>query len=132
MKWESKGRKKKYSIKRLGKSFVYALKGILSATKTEQNLLVDFIGLGINIVLIFVLHLSPLEAAIIILATFFVMALEMVNTAIEYAIDMAMPQIHPLAKVSKDVAAGGVLVAAMGAIVVALIIYVPKIIALWQ
>ena len=132
MKWVSKGRKKKYSIKRLGKSFVYAFKGIISAMKTEQNLLVDFIGLAINIVLIFFLHLSSIEAAIIILSTFLVIALEIVNTSIEYAIDMAMPQIHPLAKVSKDVAAGGVLVVSIGAIIVALIIYVPKIIILFD
>ena len=55
----------------------------------------------------------------------------MVNTAIEYAIDMAMPEIHPLAKISKDVAGGAVLVSAIMALIVGLLIYVPKVIALF-
>ena len=54
------------------------------------------------------------------------------DDSIEYAIDMAMPQIHPLAKISKDVASGAVLVSAIGALIVGLIIYIPKIIMLFN
>ena len=102
MKWESKGKKKKYGLKRLGKSFVYATRGIISAYKTEQNLLVHTIALIINIIFMIVFKLSTIECVLIIIVITIVFALEMVNTAIEYAIDMAMPQIHPLAKISKD------------------------------
>ena len=128
MKWESKGKKKKYGIKRLGKSFVYAFRGIISAFKTEQNLLVHTIALIINIILMITLKLSIMECAIIVIVITIVFALEMVNTAIEYAIDMAMPQIHPLAKISKDVSSGAVLMASLGAVVVGLLIYLPKIV----
>lgn len=131
MKWESKGKKKKYGLKRLGKSFVYATRGIISAYKTEQNLIVHTIALIINIVLMIIFKLSTIECVLIIIVITIVFALEMVNTAIEYAIDMAMPQIHPLAKISKDVASGAVLVSAIGALVVGLIIYLPKIIMLF-
>lgn len=132
MKWESKGKKKKYGLKRLSKSFIYATHGIISAYKTEQNLIVHTIALIINIVLMIVLKLNMIECALIVIAITIVFALEMVNTAIEYAIDMAMPQIHPLAKISKDVSSGAVLISAIGACVVGLIIYLPKIIELFK
>ena len=132
MKWISKGKRKKYGFKRLGKSFVYATRGIISAYKTEQNLLVHTIALIINIIFMIVFKLSTIECVLIIIVITIVFALEMVNTAIEYAIDMAMPQIHPLAKISKDVASGAVLVSAIGALIVGLIIYIPKIIMLFN
>ena len=132
MKWESKGKKKKYGLKRLGKSFIYAARGIISAYKTEQNLLVHTIALIINIILMIVLKLGNIECAIILIVITIVFALEMVNTAIEYAIDMAMPQIHPLAKISKDVSSGAVLMASIGAVAVGLFIYLPKIIELFK
>ena len=127
MKWISKGKRKKYGFKRLGKSFVYAFQGIISAYKSEQNLLVHTIALIINIILMFVLKLNIIECVLIVIVITMVFALEMVNTAIEYAVDMAMPRIHPLAKISKDVASGAVLLSAIGATIVGLIIYIPKI-----
>ena len=132
MKWESKGKKKKYSISRLFKSFGYAIRGIGSAFKTEQNLLIELIGLIINIILIWYLKLNSIETCIIILVCTVIISLEMVNTSIEYTVDMAMPNMHPLAKNSKDTASGAVLVASLGAIVIGIIIYIPKIIALFS
>ena len=128
MKWISKCRKKKYGIKRLAKSFVYAFNGIISAFRTEQNLVIHTIALIINIFLMLFLKLNAIECCIIIIVITIVFSLEMVNTALEYTVDMAMPQIHPMAKISKDVASGAVLVSAIGAIIVGLIIYLPKII----
>ncbi len=130
MKWVSKGKKKKYSIKRFFKSFVYAFQGIISAFKTEQNLTVQTIFGIIIIVLGIVLKISTVELIIVILTCGIVMTLELVNTAIEYVVDMAMPEIHPLAKIAKDVAAGAVLLTAITAFIVGLIIYLPKIISL--
>lgn len=131
MKWISKGKKKKYSIKRFFKSFAYALEGIISAFKTEQNLLVQTIFGIIVVILGVILKISNIELVIVILTCGLVITLELVNTAIEYVVDMAMPQIHPLAKIAKDVAAGAVLVTSLTAFIVGLIIYLPKIIALF-
>ena len=131
MKWVSKGKKKKYSIKRFFKSFSYAFMGIIEALRTEQNLLFDFIYAFVTIILGIVLKLSLLEFAIVLLAIGLVISLEMVNTSIEYTIDMAMPEIHPLAKIAKDVAGGAVLVSAIIAFIIGLIIYLPKVIALF-
>ena len=118
MKWESKGRKKTYSIKRFCNSFKYALQGIKSACKTEQNLLFHTIVAILVIALGIVIKLSFLELSIVFLVIGLVITAELINTAIENAIDMAMPQIHPLAKISKDVSSGAVLVSAIGAVVV--------------
>ena len=130
MKWVSKGKKKTYSIRRLGNSFIYAISGIKNAYKTEQNLLVHTIVAIIAIVVGILLKLSTLEFAIVGLVIGLVIAAEMFNTSIEYAIDMAMPTIHPLAKIAKDVASGAVLISAISSIAVGLLIYLPKIIEL--
>ena len=128
MKWVSKGKKKTYSIKRLGNSFKYAWEGIKSAYKTEQNILIHTIVAILVLFVGIIVKLSYLEFAIVFLVIGLVIAAEMFNTSIENAIDMAMPSIHPLAKASKDVASGAVLFSAIIAVIVGCFIYIPKII----
>ena len=132
MKWVSKGKKKKYSIKRFFKSFLYAARGIISAFKTEQNLLVQTIIGIITITLGIILKISTIELLIILLAIGLVISMEFINTSIEYVVDMAMPEIHPLAKVSKDVSAAAVLFSALIAFTIGLIIFIPRIIDLFR
>jgi undecaprenol kinase len=128
MKWESKGKKKTYSIKRLINSFKYAWEGIKSAYKTEQNILIHTIVAILVLIVGIIVKLSYLEFAIIFLVIGLVISSEMFNTSIENAIDMAMPSIHPLAKAAKDVASGAVLFSAIIAVIVGCFIYIPKII----
>ena len=130
MKWVSKGKKKTFGLKRFFKSFTYAIHGIITAFKTEQNLLFDAIFAFIVIILGFVLKLSTMEFIVVILAIGLVISMELINTAIEYVVDMSMPEIHPLAKISKDIASGAVLISAVSALVIGIIIYFPKIINL--
>ena len=131
MKWKSKGKKKTYSIKRFFNSFIYAGSGIKSAIKTEQNLLLDLICGIVAITGGILLKISMIELAIIIIVIGLVISIELINTAIEYVVDMAMPEVHPLAKLSKDIAAGAVLITTIVALIVGLIIFLPKIIALF-
>ena len=132
MKWASQDKKKKkYSIKRFFKSFKYAFTGIIKAYGSEQNLLVHTIVAIIVLVTGYFLQLSRIEFCIIVLMIGVVLALEMVNTAIEYTVDMAMPNIHPLAKIAKDVAGGAVLLVCFTAIIIGIIIFLPKIISLF-
>jgi diacylglycerol kinase (ATP) len=56
-----------------------------------------------------------------------VLALEGVNTAIEAVVDLASPQYHDLARRAKDVAAGAVLIAALGALIIAALIVLPRL-----
>ena len=127
MKWASKNKRKKYSLKRLIHSFGYASRGIVTVYKTEQNILIHTIMAILVIALSFYLKISNLEFCIIVLAIGLVIALEIINTALEYTIDMAMPNIHPMAKMAKDAASGAVLISAITSIVIGLIIFIPKI-----
>lgn len=132
MKWASQGkRKKKYSIKRFFKSFKYAFCGIGKAYQTEQNLvihtLVTFLVLGLS----WYFKISTIELMFIVFAIGLVITLELVNTAIENTVDMAMPNIHPLAKNAKDMASSAVLVASFTATAIGLIVFLPKIIDLF-
>lgn len=131
MKWVSKNKKKKYSLKRLFNSFGYALKGVISVYKTEQNILIHTIiaifvvGLGIY------LKVSSMEACILIIMIGLVIAFEIINTALEYTVDVAMPNIHPLAKMAKDASSGAVLIMAITSIMVGIIIFLPRIVNLF-
>mgnify|MGYP000131484335 CR=1 FL=1 len=74
----------------------------------------------------FVFHITPVEWCICLTLFALVMALEMVNTAVEAVVDLVTEERHPLAKIAKDTAAGAVLIAAIMAAIVGLIIFVPK------
>ena len=73
-----------------------------------------------------ILGLSVTEWCICLVLFGLVMALELVNTAVEAVVDMVTEEFHPLAKIAKDTAAGAVLIAAIMAAIVGLIIFVPK------
>ena len=74
-----------------------------------------------------ILKISRIEWIICIILFGFVISLELVNTAIENAVDLITQEINPKAKIIKDVSAGAVLVAAITAVIAGLIIFVPKI-----
>ncbi len=77
-------------------------------------------------------HISAMEWCIVILCIAIVLSAEAVNTAIEHLTDLSSPDFHPLAKKAKDAAAGAVLLAAIGAAIAGLIIFLPKILSLIQ
>jgi diacylglycerol kinase len=96
-------------------SFGYALAGLAAAWRTQRNLRIHAV-LAVGVVAAGVLlRLAPLAWAIIALAIGLVVAAELFNTALEAVVDLASPQDHPLAKRAKDVAAAGVLIAALAA-----------------
>jgi diacylglycerol kinase len=73
------------------------------------------------------LHITRQEWAILILTMMAVWMAEFMNTALEAVVDMAMPDLHPLAKVAKDIAAAAVLVGAIGAVLIGLLILGPPL-----
>lgn len=110
-------------------SFRYAFYGLWYTLRTQRNAQIH-VGIGsIIIVLGLFLQINLTEWAIIVLTSGFVIATEMLNTAIEGAMDFASTDYHPQIKIVKDVAAGAVLVSAITAVVVGLIILGPKLIA---
>lgn len=110
-------------------SFAYAFVGLRYCFRTQRNFRVH-IAIGIAAVLLGVLlGLSWVEWAIVATVIVLVLAAEMVNTMVESLVDLVTQQYHPLAKVAKDVSAGVVLLTAVGAAVVGILIFAPKLLA---
>lgn len=106
-----------------------ACRGIHTAFKSERNIKIQTLLMIAIVVVGIVLNFSHMEWVIIILASMVVLGIEMINTAIEYTIDMICnKQFHPIAKRTKDISAGAVLIASLGALVIGSIIVLPKII----
>jgi len=112
-------------MKGLLKSFVYAGNGILWCLKNERNMRAHF-SLCVYMYAYLLIYdffvLSKTEWAIILLCNALVFSLEIVNTAVEKAVDLATEKQNPLAKISKDAAAGAVLVSAIFSVIVGLVI----------
>jgi len=117
----------KQEYKKLINSFKYAIEGFISSFKTERNMKIHILAMIIVIVLGLYLKLSLVEWCIISLAIALVIGAELFNTAIETIVDMISPEKNPKAKLAKDISAAAVLAFSIGAAVVGIIIFIPKI-----
>jgi undecaprenol kinase len=107
------------------RSFYFAFAGLSYLLRTQRNARVE-LGIGIAACCMAGwLRISRAEWAILVFTIALVLILEGLNTAIECAIDLASPQIHPKAKAAKDLAAGMVLIASIASVVVGLLILGP-------
>jgi diacylglycerol kinase len=105
-------------------SFRCAFAGIWFTLRTQSNAQIHF-GIAIFVLLVgFVIELTPIEWAIVVLTMGLVFVAETFNTAIEVTMDHLAPEIHPQVKIIKDVAAGAVLLAAITAVIVGMLILV--------
>jgi diacylglycerol kinase len=112
------------------RSFGYAFNGIIAFLKSEPNGRVHAVATVAVVVAGCWLGLTATEWAVIIIATGLVWITEMLNTAIEKAMDHLAPERHERVKFVKDVAAGAVLMSAVVAVAVGLFIFVPKVMAI--
>jgi diacylglycerol kinase (ATP) len=109
-------------------SFKYAWAGISYSFHTQRNFRIHVAVCAMAIALSIVLHLSPVEIAVIGITSGLVLALELLNTAIESLVDLTVKQTyHELAKIAKDCAAGAVLVSALVAVLVAGMLLLPRL-----
>lgn len=113
------------------KSFSYALTGLKEAFQKEPNLRIHSLIAIAVVVLAFFLKFEKFEWLILIVTIFFVFTLELLNTALEALVDLVSPEVKNEAKVSKDVSAAVVLFASLLAIIVGIILFLPKILALF-
>ena len=119
-------------MSRLIKSFKYAGQGLKHCIRKEKNFQLHCIA-GIMAILIgIVLKISDKEWILIVISIALVLAFEMVNTAIEHICNLIQPGFNSLIKIIKDVSAGAVLIIALMAAVCGSIIYIPKILAIFQ
>ena len=114
--------------KKLINSFKYAIEGIISSFKTERNMKIHVLAMIVVIALGLFFKLNKVEWCFIIIAIASVISAELFNTAIETVVDMVSPERNPKAKLAKDIAAGAVLVVAIGAAIIGFIIFEPQII----
>lgn len=108
-------------------SFKNAYAGIRWAFSTQPNFQVHLVLSVCAILLTIMLGCSPVETTIIVFTVVLGLSAEMINTAIESVTDLVTKEWHTEAKIAKDVAAGMMLLTAMGAVLVAGLIFVPKI-----
>jgi diacylglycerol kinase len=112
------------------RSFGYAFQGIGYAWRTQRHLRIH-VALGLVAAgLAMLFGIAPGEWAALLGVMTLVIALELLNTVVEAAVDIASPGFHPKAKIAKDVAAGAVLVSAAGAALVGAAIFIPRLLAL--
>lgn len=108
----------KNNILKFFKGFVFAWNGITYAVKTQLNFRFHLAAAVWIIAFSLFYDLSAAERGVLFLAIGAVIALELVNTAVEKAVDLCTPEKNPLAKAAKDTAAGAVLVSAVTAVCV--------------
>ena len=104
-------------------SFNYATEGVIHALRTQRNLWIHFvIAVGVLIAAL-AFGVTKIELMVLLLAITFVLVAELVNTAIEAAVDVASTAFDPMAKLAKDIAAGAVLIAALNAVAVGYLVF---------
>ncbi len=114
------------------RSFKYAFDGIWTMLKSQHNAWVHAVTTIIVFVSGILLKISNIEWCVVILAIVAVWTTEALNTAFEFLADVTNPDFHPLIKNAKDVAAGAVLIAAIGSVIIGILIFVPKFIVLFN
>lgn len=110
--------------------FKYAWNGIISVVRSERNFRIHLLVAIIAITAGLVMQLNQIEWLFIVVAIGSVLVTECVNSAIEKMLDYLKPEIHPKAKVVKDLSAGAVLLCAIMAVVIGLIVFIPKIVGI--
>ncbi len=108
-------------------SFNYAFEGIIHVLRTQRNMRIHFAVAFVVLVLALIVNVTKLELIALLISVTFVLIAEMVNTAIEAAIDIATTSFDPMAKLAKDIAAGAVLIAAANAVMVGYLVFAGKV-----
>lgn len=114
------------------RGFGYAFSGIRDTFKTELNFRFHFFAMLIALFLGFVLSISMQEWLWVLLAIALVMALELMNTALEALANLVSLEFHPLIKKTKDAAAAAVLIVSVFALLVGGVVFIPKIYILFK
>jgi len=110
--------------------FDNAWEGIVRAVRTQRNMRFHALAAVAVVVAGIVFRVGVVEFAVLFLAIVLVMAMELVNTAVEACVDLVSPDFHPLAKIAKDAAAGAVFIASIGAAIIGAVIFVPRAVEL--
>lgn len=114
-------------VRKLLDSFNYAIHGIIHSLRTQRNMRIHFTVALVVLSACFIYDISKVEFMILAITITMVVSAELINTAIENAIDLTTNYYHPLAKIAKNAAAGAVLVTAINAVLVGYVIFWDKL-----
>ena len=107
-------------------SFNYACEGIIHVLRTQRNMRIHVAVAAVVLVVAFTADVNKLELAALLVSIAFVLIAELLNSAIEGAIDVVTSSFDPMAKLAKDAAAGAVLIAAINAVAVGYLVFSGK------
>ena len=119
---------KKKGIKRTLRTFKFSIDGLAYAYKNEQSMLIHALGTVFTVVLGIIYSLPLTEWALVFIALGVILASELINTAIEAAVDLCTLEIHPLAKIAKDCGSAATFVLFLVSVVICLFVFVPHFI----
>lgn len=122
----------KSKLKRFGKGFIYAWNGIRAAVREERNFRFHLVAALLALWVSALAELQGTDLAMILLCVGAVMALELMNSAVERAVDKPDTTHWWSAGAAKDMAAGGVLVMAVASVAVAVCLLVPRFALIWE
>ena len=122
---------KKMSFKRFLNSIKYSLEGLSYGYRNEQSLILHGFCTILAVILGLIFHITFWEWAVIIISLVIVLAVELLNTAIEATVDLVTKEIHPLAKIAKDCGSAAAFVSSLVAVIIGLFVFVPYIIKLF-
>ena len=122
--------KKPFSVKARIQSFVYAFAGLKTFFRNEHNSRIHLFSAIITVICGALVHLDKYEWCIIVFAIGLVIMAEIFNTAIEALTDIVSPNFNLIAKRVKDMSAAAVLIAAITAVILGAIVFIPRIIGL--
>lgn len=114
-------------MRKLLESFNHAINGVIDAVRTQRNMKIHIVAAVLILTACFFFNISRVEFLILAITITMVIAAELINTAIEAAVDLSANYYHPLAKIAKNTAAGAVLVTAINALIVGYFIFGDKI-----
>lgn len=123
---------KKRGFKRFLASWKYSIQGLVYAYKYEQSMFIHTIAVIFAIAMGLILEISSVEWLLVFIVMGSVLAIELINTAIEAVVDLISLEIHPLAKIAKDAGSAATFVVSLIALVVGLVIFVPKLIIIFS
>lgn len=115
------------NIRQLARSFQFAIEGIYYALKYDRNLRIHFVAAFLVILASIYFQVSAFEMGILGVMILLVISAEMINSTIEKMVDLIVTEHRKEAKIAKDVAAGMVLLTAIGSVIVGLLVFVPYI-----
>jgi diacylglycerol kinase (ATP) len=113
--------------RKLSQSFNDAIGGVIYCFRTQRNMRIHFIIAILTIIAAVTLNVSREEMMILALTIAAVFICEMFNTAVEAVVDLITKEKHELAKIAKNVAAGGVLISALSALIIAYLVFYRKL-----